>query len=58
MTMDEKQAGNVPFVTEGGFGAFSRNPATIAETVTGWLKDDTLRAEMSKKAKEASRPHV
>ncbi|CAM9872454.1 unnamed protein product, partial [Sphacelaria rigidula] len=53
-----QEAGNVPYVTEGGFGAFSRNPAKIAETVSGWLKDDNLRAEMSRKAKAASRPHV
>lgn len=56
--MATTQAGNVPFVTEGGFGAFSRNPTKIAETVSRWLRDDELRAEMSKKAKAASRPEV
>eukprot|EP00752_Nemacystus_decipiens_P015734 g14047.t1 len=53
-----QEAGNVPFVTEGGFGAFSKDPAKIADTVCRWLRDDTLRAKMSAKAKEASRPQA
>ncbi|CAN0031005.1 unnamed protein product [Choristocarpus tenellus] len=53
-----QEAGNVPYVTEGGFGAFSRNPEIIADTVSRWLVDDSLREEMSAKAKEASRPKV
>lgn len=45
-------------MTEGGFGAFSKDPAKIADTVSRWLRDDNLLAEMSSKAKEASRPQV
>lgn len=48
----------MPFVTEGGFGAFSKDPAKIADTVSRWLRDDSLLAKMSSKAKEASRPQV
>ncbi|CAM9935920.1 unnamed protein product [Scytosiphon promiscuus] len=53
-----QEAGNVPFVTEGGFGSFSRDPAKIADTVSRWLRDDDLLAKMSSKAKEASRPQA
>eukprot|EP00903_Cladosiphon_okamuranus_P013632 g12696.t1 len=53
-----QEAGNVPFVTEGGFGAFSKDPTKIADTVSRWLRDDNLLAEMSSKAKEASRPQA
>ncbi|CAM9781469.1 unnamed protein product [Ectocarpus sp. 12 AP-2014] len=53
-----QEAGNVPFVTEGGFGSFSKDPAKIADTVSSWLRDDALLAEMSIKAREASRPQA
>ncbi|CAM9927431.1 unnamed protein product [Ectocarpus fasciculatus] len=53
-----QEAGNVPFVTEGGFGSFSKDPAKIADTVSRWLRDDALLAEMSSKAREASRPQA
>lgn len=53
-----QQAGNVPYVTEGGFGSFSKDPRKIADTVSRWLRDDDLLAKMSNKAKEASRPKV
>lgn len=48
----------MPFVTEGGFGSFSKDPAKIADTVSSWLRDDELLARMSTRAKEASRPQV
>lgn len=48
----------MPYVTEGGFGSFSRDPTKIADTISRWLRDDKLLAEMSSKAKEASRPLV
>eukprot|EP00904_Undaria_pinnatifida_P003607 jgi/Undpi1/13247/HiC_scaffold_8.g02909.m1 len=51
-----QEAGNVPFVIEGGFGAFNRKPKKIAETVCTWLGDDNLLARMSFNAKKASRP--
>ncbi|CAN0424982.1 unnamed protein product, partial [Discosporangium mesarthrocarpum] len=53
-----QEAGNVPYVTEGGFGSYSKDPDIIAETVSRWLDDDSLREKMSAKAKEASRPKV
>ena len=34
-----QEAGNVPFVTEGGFGDYSKDPDTIASTVASWMRD-------------------
>ena len=34
-----QEAGNVPFVTEGGFGDYSKDPETIASTVSTWMRD-------------------
>lgn len=48
----------MPYVTEGGFGSFSRDPSKIADTISYWLQNDKLLAEMSSRAKEASRPKV
>ena len=52
------QEGNVPYVVEGGFGSFSKNPSEIADTISKWFRDDELLARMSSKAKQASRPMV
>lgn len=34
-----QEAGNLPFVTEGGFGDYSSDPETIASTVAMWMRD-------------------
>ena len=48
----------MPYVTEGGFGYFSRKADEIADTVCKWLRDDDLLAKMGANAKRASRPNV
>ena len=48
----------MPYVVEGGFGCFNKNPAKIAATISEWLRDDELLARMSANAKQASRPMV
>jgi 1,2-diacylglycerol 3-beta-galactosyltransferase len=53
-----QEAGNVPFVVKGGFGAFSKNPQKIAKTVSTWLKDPVLLAEISSKSRDAGRPEA
>lgn len=53
-----QEAPNVRFVVKGGFGAFSRNPKTIAETVSKWLTDPGLLASMSRKSREAGNPEA
>lgn len=52
------QEGDVPYVIEGGYGAFTKNPAKTADAISDWLGDDELLARMSSKAKQASRPMV
>lgn len=49
-----QEAGNVDFVIDNGFGSYSKNPSTIADTVTSWLEDDEILATLSNKAKEAA----
>ncbi|CAM9729392.1 unnamed protein product, partial [Laminaria digitata] len=51
------QEGNVPYVVEGGYGAFSKNPSEIAETISDWLGDDDLLAKMGRNSKKGSRPN-
>jgi len=51
-----QEAGNVPFVVDGGFGAYSKRPEVIAKTVSGWLKDPQHLADMSSKSQDAGRP--
>jgi hypothetical protein len=51
-----QEEGNVPYVVDGGFGSFSKNPAVIANTVSNWLLDEQLLAKMSAAAKKAARP--
>ncbi|CAM9442447.1 unnamed protein product, partial [Phaeothamnion confervicola] len=51
-----QEAGNVPYVTGGGFGAFSRDPHVIGATVRSWLGDDSKLAAMSAAARRAARP--
>merc|ERR1712083_957120 len=51
-----QEAGNVPFVTEGGFGAYSPRPRVIAKKVCTWLQDPHELEEMSRRAREAAAP--
>ena len=51
-----QESGNVGFVVDGGFGAYSPDPLEIANTVTSWLEDPQKLAEMSERSRRASRP--
>ena len=51
-----QEAGNVPFVVNKGFGEFSRKPDVIAQTVSGWLKDENELARKSAAALAAGQP--
>ena len=51
-----QESGNVGFVVDGGFGAYSSDPSAIAKTVAGWLDDDEKMASMSERSLRASRP--
>mmetsp|Transcript_116704 Transcript_116704/g.213786 ORF Transcript_116704/g.213786 Transcript_116704/m.213786 type:complete len:109 (-) Transcript_116704:107-433(-) len=53
-----QEAPNVRFVVQGGFGAFSRNPLKIAETVSGWLTNPSVLASMSRKSRKAGNPEA
>lgn len=53
-----QEEGNIPYVTEGGFGAYSKDPKVIGETVTSWLLDDKKLKEMGEKARLAARPQA
>lgn len=53
-----QEAGNVPFVTESGFGEYSARPRKIATTVTGWLQDECKMDAMSEAAAKAGQPHT
>lgn len=53
-----QEAPNVSFVTEAGVGAFSRDPATIADIVTEWVSDPQELRLRSKRAKEMGRPNA
>ena len=51
-----QEAGNVDVVLEEGFGDFSKDPKTIAELTSAWLRDDDLMISMSKCAEKCARP--
>jgi 1,2-diacylglycerol 3-beta-galactosyltransferase len=51
-----QEAGNVPFVVKGGFGAYSTRPRRIAQTVSSWLSDPQHLAEMSSRSSAAGKP--
>jgi UDP-N-acetylglucosamine:LPS N-acetylglucosamine transferase len=53
-----QEAGNVPFVTERGFGAFSGDPEEIAQTVCSWLQQPAVLEEMSARARAAGAPEA
>lgn len=52
-----QEAGNVPYVVDGGFGLYAKNnPKKIAKTVYELFEDDSLLQSMSARAKSLSRP--
>jgi len=53
-----QEAGNVPFVTEGGFGDYSNKPKEIARKVTRWIEDPAVLDSMSKQAKACATPQA
>lgn len=53
-----QEAGNVPFVVGGGFGAYAPQPERIAQTVCEWLEDPELLKEMSANAKAQGQPRA
>ena len=51
-----QESGNVDFVVNGGFGAYSRAPSTIAQTVCDWLSDDEVMRDMSERSLRHAHP--
>lgn len=51
-----QEEGNVPYVEDCGFGTYSGDPKTIAETVSTWLSSPDRLQSMKDAALEASRP--
>lgn len=51
-----QEAGNVPYVEQNGFGKYSSDPETIAETVTSWLESPGDLEALQKAALKAARP--
>ncbi|CAM9528604.1 unnamed protein product [Phaeothamnion confervicola] len=48
-----QEAGNVPFVVDGGFGAFCARPADVAAAISGWLRDPAALQAMGAAARAA-----
>jgi len=53
-----QEAGNVPFVTESGFGEYSNQPKEIARRVSSWVQDPGKLEAMSLNARVASSPRA
>ena len=53
-----QEAGNVPFVVDGGFGEYSEEPEVIAQTVCTWLQQPSLLEQMKQRALEAAAPQA
>mmetsp|Transcript_4635 Transcript_4635/g.7701 ORF Transcript_4635/g.7701 Transcript_4635/m.7701 type:complete len:490 (+) Transcript_4635:53-1522(+) len=51
-----QEEGNLDFVRDHGFGEYSPDPATIAATVEGWLRDPERLRAMRERALAAGRP--
>ena len=51
-----QEEGNVPYVKENGFGAYSSKPPVIADTVVSWLESPEMLQSMQANAIKASRP--
>eukprot|EP00188_Purpureofilum_apyrenoidigerum_P006153 Plantae.Rhodophyta-Purpureofilum_apyrenoidigerum.ctg9059.p1 GENE.Plantae.Rhodophyta-Purpureofilum_apyrenoidigerum.ctg9059~~Plantae.Rhodophyta-Purpureofilum_apyrenoidigerum.ctg9059.p1 ORF type:complete len:133 (-),score=18.17 Plantae.Rhodophyta-Purpureofilum_apyrenoidigerum.ctg9059:51-449(-) len=53
-----QEYGNVKFVTDNGVGDFGRNAARIADIAADLIRDRSLLAEMSQRAKNMGRPEA
>jgi len=53
-----QEAGNVPFVTQSGFGEFSSDPKVIARRVSSWVQDQEKLDTMSAAARAAATPQA
>lgn len=53
-----QEAGNVPFVTQNGFGDYTKNPKEIAKRVTSWIQDPEALDSMSRAAKACAAPQA
>ena len=53
-----QEYGNVKFVRDNGFGAFTKKPKRIAKTLTRWLSHAGERESMQKEALRAARPNA
>lgn len=53
-----QEFGNVAFVESHGFGAFSKQPTKIAQTVSSWLQDDRQLSRMQAAARSAATPEA
>ena len=53
-----QEEGNVPFVEKSGFGAYSGDPSTIANTVSSWLASPEMLDDMKAAALSAARPQA
>lgn len=53
-----QEHGNVGFVVNGGFGAYTPKAEEIAKTVCGWFKDPEELARMSHQSAKQSRPNA
>lgn len=53
-----QEAGNVPYVTEGGFGVYTPSPRRIADTVADLLGDAVQLRAMGDRARLLSRPQA
>lgn len=53
-----QEEGNVPFVENAGFGKYSGDPNTIANTVSTWLASPEMLSDMKEAALKAARPQA
>jgi len=51
-----QEQGNVAFVVDGGFGAYTPHPEEIAKKVAGWLQDRGELERMSRQSAKHGRP--
>jgi 1,2-diacylglycerol 3-beta-galactosyltransferase len=53
-----QEEGNIPYVEDAGFGAYSGDPAEIAGTVAAWLSSPERLRSMRRSALAAARPRA
>lgn len=54
-----QEEGNIPFVVEGGAGAFCEDPMQIGQTIARWFGPDQQQFRlMSERARQLARPHA